>query len=253
MTALKFLLAGESWVSSSTHFKGWDFFSSTLYETGVEYLEKVFDGTDIEFIHMPSHIASKEFPSSMNALNEFDVIALSDIGANTLLLSPETWVSGQSFPNRLKLMADWVRKGGGLLMCGGYYSFAGIYAAAKYYRSPIEPVLPVDIYTFDDRVESPEGALPEIVDPKHAVVKGMGEKWPALLGFNELKLKPSAHLIAQVGQHPLLATMDVEKGRSLIWASDIGPHWCPKEFAEWSGYSKLWLNVVKWLAGKEDN
>jgi uncharacterized membrane protein len=253
MAALKFLLAGESWVSSSTHYKGWDFFSSTLYETGIEYLEKVFHGTDIEFIHMPSHIASKEFPSSMDALNAFDVIALSDIGANTLLLPPETWVSGQSFPNRLKLMADWVRKGGGLLMCGGYYSFAGIYAAAKYYRSPIEPVLPVDIYTFDDRVEAPEGALPEIIDPKHAVVEGMGEKWPALLGFNELQLKPSAHLIAQVDQHPLLASMDVEKGRSLIWASDIGPHWCPKEFAEWSGYSKLWINVVKWLAGTQDS
>jgi uncharacterized membrane protein len=35
-------------------------------------------------------------------------------------------------------------------MCGGYYSFAGIYGAAKYYRSPIEDILPVNIYTFDD-------------------------------------------------------------------------------------------------------
>jgi uncharacterized membrane protein len=250
MKTIKFLLAGESWVSSSTHYKGWDFFSSTVYETGVEYLEKAFDGTEIEFIHMPSHIASKEFPSSIDALNEFDVIALSDIGANTLLLPPETWVGGQSFPNRLKLLAEWTRGGGGLLMCGGYYSFAGIYAAAKYYRSPLEPVLPVDIYTFDDRVETPEGALPEVVDPKHELVAGMGEKWPALLGFNELTLKPSAHLIARVDQHPLLAFMDVDKGRSLIWASDIGPHWCPRGFAEWSGYAQLWRNAVNWLANK---
>lgn len=253
MAAVKFLLAGESWVSSSTHYKGWDFFSSTLYETGVEYLENVFHNTDIEFIHMPSHIASKEFPSSMDAVNAFDVIALSDIGANTLLLPPETWVGGQSFPNRLKLIADWVRNGGGLLMCGGYFSFAGIYGAAKYYRSPIESILPVDIYTFDDRVETPEGALPEIIDSKHAVVVGVDEKWPALLGFNELQLKPAAHLIAQVNQYPLLASMSVGQGRSLIWSSDIGPHWCPKEFAEWSGYSKLWQNAVKWLAGKRDS
>jgi uncharacterized membrane protein len=247
---IKFLLTGESWVSSSTHYKGWDFFSSSMYETGIEYLEKAFDGSNIEFIHMPSHIASKEFPSSMDALNQFDVIALSDIGANTLLLPPETWVGGQSFTNRLKLLAEWTRAGGGLLMCGGYYSFAGIYAAAKYYRSPLEPVLPVDIFTFDDRVESPEGALPKIIDADHTIVAGMGEKWPALLGFNELTLKPSAHLIASVDQHPLLASMDVEKGRSLIWASDIGPHWCPKGFAEWVGYAKLWQNAVTWLAGK---
>ena len=30
MAAIRALLAGESWVSNSTHFKGWDFFSSTV-------------------------------------------------------------------------------------------------------------------------------------------------------------------------------------------------------------------------------
>ncbi len=39
MAPIRVLLAGESWVSNSTHFKGWDFFSSTIYETGVMYLE----------------------------------------------------------------------------------------------------------------------------------------------------------------------------------------------------------------------
>jgi uncharacterized membrane protein len=48
------------------------------------------------------------------------------------------------------------KNGGGLMMCGGYYSFAGIYAGAKYYRSPIEGILPVNIYTFDDRIEAPK-------------------------------------------------------------------------------------------------
>ena len=86
MAKTRFLLAGESWVSNSTHYKGWDFFSSTVYETGVEYLEKAFDNTDIEFIHMPSHLAAKEFPLSLEELRQYDVICLSDIGANTLLL-----------------------------------------------------------------------------------------------------------------------------------------------------------------------
>ncbi len=209
MTKIKFLLAGESWVSSSTHFKGWDFFSSTIYETGVEYLEKAFQGTDIDFIHMPSHIAAKEFPISLDALQKFDVVCLSDIGANTLLLHPDTWLKGKSVSNRLQLLADWIEKGGGLCMCGGYYSYSGIYGAAKYYRSPLESVLPVDIFTFDDRVETPEGVLPSIVDANHVVIKGMGEKWPHLLGFNELKLKSKAHLIAKVGEHPLLSIMNV--------------------------------------------
>ncbi len=250
MSKIKFLLAGESWVSNSTHYKGWDFFSSTVYETGVEYLEKAFHNTNIEFIHMPSHIAATKFPLDLKGLQEYDVIALSDIGANTLLLHPDTWLSGKSTPNRLKLLVEWVKNGGGLMMCGGYYSFAGIYGAAKYYRSPLEEILPVNIYTFDDRVETPEGAQPEVVDPGHAVIAGMGKTWPKLLGFNELELKPQAHLVAKVGTYPLLATMQVAKGRTLAWASDIGPHWCPTGFAEWDGYAKLWVNVVTWLANK---
>jgi len=28
MASIKVLLAGESWVSNSTHYKGWDFFSN---------------------------------------------------------------------------------------------------------------------------------------------------------------------------------------------------------------------------------
>jgi uncharacterized membrane protein len=250
MAKTRFLLAGESWVTSTTHFKGWDFFASTLYETGINYLEKVIAKTEIELVHMPSHIAAKEFPTTLEGLNEYNVICLSDIGANTLLLHPDTWVSGKSVPNRLKLLAEWVRDGGGLMMCGGYYSYAGIYAAAKYYRSPIEDVLPVNIYTFDDRVETPEGAIPEVVAKSHPVINGIEAGWPALLGFNELQLKPEAELLVKVGKYPLLSVMDVGKGRTLSWASDIGPHWCPESFANWKGYATLWMNSIEWLTKK---
>jgi uncharacterized membrane protein len=250
MEKIKFLLAGESWVSNSTHYKGWDFFSSTVYETGIELLEKAFENTNIEFVHMPSHIAAKEFPMELKALQQYDVICLSDIGANTLLLHPDTWAGGKSTPNRLQLLAEWVKSGGGLMMCGGYYSYAGIYGAAKYYRSPIEDILPVNIYTFDDRVETPEGAQPVVVAPGHEIMIGIGKSWPELLGFNEVMLKPEAQLIASINEYPLLSVMRVSKGRTLSWTSDIGPHWCPVSFAEWDGYARLWKNSVAWLANK---
>jgi uncharacterized membrane protein len=250
MEKIKFLLAGESWVSSSTHFKGWDFFSSTVYETGINYLERVFKGSDIEFEHLPGHLAAASFPLSITELQAYDVVCLSDLGANTLLLHPDTWLHGKSVPNRLKLLAQWVQEGGGLMMCGGYYSFAGIYGAAKYYRSPLEPILPVNIYPFDDRVETPEGGKPTVLQAEHPILAGMGTEWPMLLGFNELTLKPEAELLAKIGDYPLLATMEVGKGRSLAWASDIGPHWCPQAFAEWAGYQMLWKNTVHWLANK---
>lgn len=250
MRKIKFLLVGESWMSNSTHYKGWDFFSSSVYETGIEYLKPQFDNSDIEFIHMPSHIAAQEFPLSIESLNEYNVIFLSDIGSNTLLLHPETWIKGKSVNNRLQLIADWVQQGGGLCMCGGYYSFAGIYGGAKYYRTPIEDILPVNIFTFDDRIEIPEGASPKIINSNHPIVKNLEGEWPPLLGINELTLKPNANLIASIKDFPLLSSLEMGKGRTLIWSSDIGPHWCSAEFLKWHGYGILWKNAVYWLARK---
>jgi uncharacterized membrane protein len=71
-----------------------------------------------------------------------------------------------------------------------------------------------------------------------------------LLGFNELALKPGAQLLAKVGDYPLLAVQTVGQGRTLAWASDIGPHWCPEPFATWEGYAPLWSQAVAWLAGR---
>jgi len=248
MKKIRVLLAGESWVSNSTHFKGWDFFSSTVYETGVNYLEKSLVSAGMDFTHMPSHLAAESFPLSLDELQKFDVIILSDIGANTLLLHPETWLHGKSMPNRLMLLKEYVLAGGGLAMCGGYLSFAGINASAKYYRTPIEEILPVNIYTFDDRVESPQGTHIEIINSKHPIISSIQGSWPDLLGFNELVLKEDAVLIAKVGNYPLLAVRETGKGRTLAWASDIGPHWCPETFATWVGYQRLMVQSVEWLA-----
>ncbi len=250
MSLIRVLLAGESWISNSTHYKGFDFFSSTMYEIGVKDLQKALDGAGIYFTHLPAHLAAEDFPSSLQAMAEYDVILLSDVGANTLLLHPDTWVRGLPSPNRLELLKAWVEQGGGLGMCGGYLSFAGMYASAKYYRTPIEAVLPVNLYTFDDRIETPQGVCPEVVDPAHPILSGITGDWPVLLGYNELVLKPGAKLLARTGEYPLLAVQEVGKGRTLAWASDIGPHWCPETFMAWPGYARMWVQAVTWLANK---
>ena len=245
---VRVLLAGESWVSSGTHYKGWDFFSSTVYETGVKELSRALEGSGIELVHLPGHEVPQHFPVTQEGLDSYDVVVLSDIGANSLLLHPDTWMKGRQTVNRLILLKEWVEQGGGLAMCGGYYSFAGIYGAAKYYRTPIEEILPVNIYPFDDRVESPQGVLPEIVETDHPLVSGIGQSWPALLGYNELVVKENATLIVKTGNHPLLAVINYGKGRTLAWASDIGPHWCPESFTIWKGYALLWMQAFHWLA-----
>ena len=250
MARIRVLLAGESWVSQATHLKGWDFFSSTGYETGIIYLEPALAKAGVEFTHLPNHLANSEFPNTIGDLSQYDVVILSDIGSNTLLLHPDSYLKGRPTPNRLAVLAEWISKGGGLAMCGGYYSFSGIYGAARYHRTPVEKILPVDILPYDDRVETPEGPLPKVLEPEHPILEGIPRKWPQLLGFNETTVKPDAQILVEIREFPLLAVKRSDGGRTLAWTSDIGPHWCPESFATWQGYARLWVQAVEWLAGR---
>jgi len=108
----------------------------------------------------------------------------------------------------------------------------------------------VTCFTHDDRAETPEGAVPQINDATHAVLAGVPATMPALLGYNRVQLKPGATLIASVNGNPLIAATQVGKGRSLVWTSDIGPHWCPEPFVKWEGFAPLMANMITWVAGK---
>ncbi|MFZ9767969.1 MAG: glutamine amidotransferase [Candidatus Limnocylindrus sp.] len=47
-----------------------------------------------------------------------------------------------------------------------------------------------------------------------------------------------------------MAATQVGKGRSLVWTSDIGPHWCPEPFVKWNGFAPLMSNMIDWVTGK---
>jgi uncharacterized membrane protein len=53
-----------------------------------------------------------------------------------------------------------------------------------------------------------------------------------------------------VNGDPLIASSQVGKGRTLVWTSDIGPHWCPEPFVKWEGFAPLMANMITWVAGK---
>jgi uncharacterized membrane protein len=206
---------------------------------------------------MPSHIAARDFPGDLEGLSEYGAVILSDIGSNTLLLHPDTYEGGQPTPNRLKLIREYVRSGGGLIMMGGYYSYQGIHGAARYHRSPIEEVLPVTMLPYDDRVEVPEGMRPTLAgNADHPILRGIDGEWPLLLGYNEVKLKTGEGVEMllkaddEAGGHPLLVTGAYGSGRAIAWTSDVGPHWLPESFAAWPGYTTLWRNALAWVSGE---
>jgi uncharacterized membrane protein len=251
--SVKVLLAGESWVSTATHVKGFNHFSASEYQVGIAALQRALEGSDVELTHLPGHLVPTEFPSAYETLDRYDVVVLSDIGADSLLLHPDTFLRGRRTTNRLRLIADWVEAGGGFLMVGGYYSFQGINGAARWHKTPVEDALPVECLAVDDRIEVPEGFRAELVQPAHPILEGLAGDWPLLLGCNEVRVKERAgidllaRLPSEEGGHPLLVTGSYGAGRTLAWTSDIGPHWLPEGFSAWEGYARLWRQALAWV------
>ncbi|HWA81490.1 MAG TPA: glutamine amidotransferase [Acetobacteraceae bacterium] len=246
------LLAGESWVSAASHYKGFDQFGSVTFHLGAEPLVRALAGSRFALTYLPSHEAAETFPFTREGLRRYRAIILSDLGANTLLLPQAVWLRGETVPNRLKLIRDWVADGGGLVMAGGYLSFQGIDGRARWRRTPVEEALPVLCLPQDDRLEIPEGFVAERVHA-HPILAGLDEPWPALLGANEVIPKKGAEVLAwlpaEQGGHPLLVAGHHGAGRAVAWTSDIGPHWLPETFVRWPGYARLWSNILAWVIG----
>jgi uncharacterized membrane protein len=242
------LLAGESWVSTTTHVKGFDSFTTSTYAEGADDLRAALAAGGFAVDFLPNHLAPRAFPSTAEALDGYGCVILSDIGTNTLLLPPATWERGEQTANRLELLREYVRRGGGLVMVGGYLTFQGIEGKGRWAGSPVEEVLPVTLQTGDDRVERPEGIGPRIV-AEHPIVAGLEADWPNVLGYNRVTARPDATVIVRVGEDVLLACREVDSGRTIAYTTDCGPHWCPPPFLEWPGYQRIWQRMVGWAAG----
>lgn len=254
MEKIKILLVGESWVSSATHYKGFDHFGSTTFHLGAKPLVNVLAGSRFDLHYMPAHEAVEALPFEIEKLKEFRGIILSDIGSNSLLLPPDVWLHGKPAANRLKLLRQWTNEGGGLVMVGGYFSFQGIDGKARWRGTPVEDALPVTCLPYDDRIEVPEGFRPIVASrTSHPILRGLEGEWPMLFGANEVQARSNdnvevlARLADEDGGHPLLVTGSYGSGRSVAWTSDIGPHWLPDSFSSWRGYARLWLNILHWV------
>ena len=247
--ARRFLIAGESWITHSIHQKGFDAFTTTSYHEGVGPLRAALEAGPSVVDYLPNHLAASQFPLSCAELDRYDAVILSDIGANTLQLHPDTFERSTPLPDRLEVLREYVARGGGLIMVGGYLSFQGIDGRARYAATPLAEVLPVCIQTTDDRVEMPAGRTPIVANPAHPIVANLPSSWPSLLGYNRVEAKPLAELVVTIGHDPLIVAGPYQAGRSVAFTSDCGPHWCPPPFVEWDGYGRLWRQLAAWAAG----
>jgi uncharacterized membrane protein len=242
------LIAGESWVTHSIHQKGFDSFTTTSYQEGVGPLRAALEAGGFTVDYLPNHVAARDFPATAEALSAYGAIILSDIGANTLLLHPDTFERSVPLPDRTMAIRDYVARGGGLVMVGGYLTFAGIEGRARWAGTPVAEALPVRISVTDDRVEVPAGVAPIVRDAGHPIAAGLPATWPALLGYNRVEALDGATVVVTVGDDPLIVAAAFGQGRGAVFTSDCGPHWCPPPFVAWAGYDRVWQQLVAWAA-----
>lgn len=207
-----------------------------------------------EVTYMTGWDALARFPETPEALAAYDVVILSDVDSDSLVLyPPERSMRAPMGPNRLKSLRDYVWRGGALLMIGGYATFTGRHNAGNYHGTSVEEALPVECLPVnDDRMETPEGVTLEVKLPQHSIMKGI--EWspsPIFNGYNRLVVKKSAQVLAgfKETRDPAIVVWTFGKGRAMAFASDIAPHW-GAGFQEWKFYEQFWNQALDWLGSR---
>ena len=243
----RLLLAGETWFSYGVHLKGFSAYASGAYDEGQKPLVAALEASGWTVDHLPNHFATQQFPWTLEELDAYDVVVLSDISADTIQLHPKTFVKGERTTDRLALLGDWVRKGGGFAMIGGYMAFSGFEGRGRFGMTPLADILPVRTLVGDDRIEAPAGVTPKVVQD-HDILSGLSPNWPHFLGYNRVSPREDASVLMTVGSDPFLAVAEFGDGRSAAFASDCSPHWGSPEFMAWESYAAFWDGLMSWLA-----
>jgi uncharacterized membrane protein len=245
---MRVLIAGETWSTHKIEIKGFSAYTTSAYDVGLTELVEALTAHGHEVEHIANHEAIERFPWTLEEFEAHDVIIMSDIPADTIQLHPAVFDRGERKPDRLRVLADYVRGGGGALMVGGYMSFSGIEGKARYQTTPLAAVLPVRMLGMDDRIESPEGVNPSVVE-QHEILRDIPSEWPYFLGYNRIEAKPDATVLMTVDEDPFLVIGVAGEGRTAAFASDCSPHWGSPEFLAWPHYGTFWSQLIAWLGG----
>ena len=246
------LLAGETFLVTSFAAKGYEVGASARYSNGAERYIQGLAAHGIAVVQIGGERCESEFPTTVEGLASYSAVVLSDVGALSLLYTPQTR-AGQRSVNRLDLLREWVEKGGALMMAGGYCSFQGIDGLAMFRGTAVEECLPIECFPGPDGLEAPEGLDPVIDEKSHAILEGVPSPIPYVLGMNRVAARDGSatktliHCGHRNGQIPLLSVREYGAGRTLAWMTDIGPHWLSQDFMQWFGYDLLMANMIRWL------
>ncbi|MGD0382880.1 MAG: hypothetical protein ABSA77_05100 [Thermoguttaceae bacterium] len=169
--------------------------------------------------------------------------------------------------DELKMLAQNVERGAGLIMLGGFHSFG----AGGYATTPLNNLLPVTMDRFDrQNPDEPArgdlqlpGPLPMRptalglmhfalrLAPDRAKNESLWSQLPALDGAYKFRgLSPGALILADSGANvPLLVAHQYGDGRAMAFAGDSTWHWWMRGFE--SAHKRFWRQIILWLAKKD--
>ena len=130
-------ICGESYIGYTVHIKGADTMATSGYFENVGWLRAALEAAGYHVDYMPSHAALEAFPDTAEKLDRYDLVILSDVGANTLMMTKKSFRESLPAPDRCKALRAYVERGGALVMVGGFMSFTGIEGKARYGVTPI--------------------------------------------------------------------------------------------------------------------
>jgi uncharacterized membrane protein len=181
-------------------------------------------------------------------LRSFDAVILQDIDAVRYRLTPY-----------LARLADYVERGGGLIMVGGPSSFAG----GNYAGTPLDTILPVE-QPQDDKPFDSKAFVPRYTEAGHAaevtrpIRELLGESLPEMVGTNFLgQARPGSivlwehpELSAAGKNMPVLALGEAGDGRTIALSVDSTHRLAFSPMAAsvaGRAYGALWDGLLGWL------
>jgi uncharacterized membrane protein len=249
----KILYAGDSAIMVVLGLEGTEVYSlmDQIWDAG-KNLQAALETSGHQVTRMLSHDAFYRLPETAEKMAEYDVLILSDIGHDTVILYPGDRRNAIPMgPNRVKEIVKFIQNGGGLAYIGGYFTYQGHNGQGRWYNSALAKILPVEILPLpDDRIETPEGVQPSFVSTTHPILKGLPlNEFPIFMGYNQTKARPGADLLGVIGEEadPFLACGEVGKGRIMAITSDAAPHW-GSDFVRWPYFTQFWNQAMRWLS-----
>lgn len=206
-----------------------------------------------EVLSVPSWDFYKAPPGEYEKiLEDYDVLIFSDVEAKLFQLAPdffnrEKFGSGVlTYPDRIRLTVDAVKKGKRIMFLGGWLSFTGELGKGGWNRTRLKEILPVKCLEYEDLIENTEGFRAIIEDKWVKVFKKIDfASIPPILGYNKTLPHENFDIILKIKEtgDPLLAYGEIGKGKVLAYMSDPAPHW-GLNFVKWKYYNQFWLKCL---------